>query len=618
MKILLPFCAALAAVAAAQTTPAVYVKQFAQPGWTVGQMARAAQDRCASGGICVLIFDRSLAKDAAGTLPARCAGCVWLDYRGPFDAAVQGEAAVFSGGDPSGQTDSAAAWQAALDHLTSGTTLLVTPGVYRLIATARVTYADSYRTTKPTHLKMLGLRNLRIVALGKVQFISDGAAADRVMFDVDGDTNISFEGFTFGPTEKIAVSEPGKTYLASEDWEAFEVQGTAGFTCLNCTFSSFRDGIDADAYHSAEANSGIRLLHSVCQYGVNFCLITRNSAGNEAVDITADHNGRSWSQSTETIAFSDNSTKNVFSMGSFRFPFGINARVTSTRNKGPTRIAELSKIGNGECIEVDDADGVTIDGANCTNVMGNITAISRSANVATVRLDAANYSLAPGYRIILSGVNDRSFDASTTVARVIGPTEFTYRNTGPDGSSHGGIVSDTFASVLVTADTSLGNNGLTIENSTFTNGGACTGDYFDHPTNVKTGLTMLGNHCENTYAPQHADPNRREVDVEGNVFHLNPDLARGGPPGGQQMIFAGDGTKFIGNNVRNGYIYNHGSGSAQHYEQNHFEGNSFSVIPVLFDLCSSKDDVVTGNGREGGFSSEVNPACGSGNAVRLK
>ncbi len=71
------------AAAGAQTDNTVYVKKFMVPNGTVGQAATAAQNSCTAGLTCIVIFDPSLANYLQGTLPTRCALCVWLDYRTP-------------------------------------------------------------------------------------------------------------------------------------------------------------------------------------------------------------------------------------------------------------------------------------------------------------------------------------------------------------------------------------------------------------------------------------------------------------------------------------------------------------------------------------------------------
>jgi hypothetical protein len=72
----------IAAVAQRENT--FYVKQFGtQTLRTVGAMTAAAQAQCNSNTSipCVLVFDPTLAAFSAGTMPVRCAQCVWLDYR---------------------------------------------------------------------------------------------------------------------------------------------------------------------------------------------------------------------------------------------------------------------------------------------------------------------------------------------------------------------------------------------------------------------------------------------------------------------------------------------------------------------------------------------------------
>jgi len=71
----------LATCGVAQTDNTFYVKQF--PGATVGIKATNAQLACNAnvGMKCLIIFDPSLALYQAGTMPAKCAQCVWIDWR---------------------------------------------------------------------------------------------------------------------------------------------------------------------------------------------------------------------------------------------------------------------------------------------------------------------------------------------------------------------------------------------------------------------------------------------------------------------------------------------------------------------------------------------------------
>ena len=70
----------IGAAALGQTTNTLYARNF--PGSTVGQKVAAAQSHCQSASTCVIVIDASLASYADGTMPAKCTGCLWLDYRG--------------------------------------------------------------------------------------------------------------------------------------------------------------------------------------------------------------------------------------------------------------------------------------------------------------------------------------------------------------------------------------------------------------------------------------------------------------------------------------------------------------------------------------------------------
>ena len=214
--------------------------------------------------------------------------------------------------------------------------------------------------------------------------------------------------------------------------------------------------------------------------------------------------------------------------------------------------------------------------------------------------------------VVISGVADASFNASITVVSVLSnnPLQFTYTNSGVNGSSSGGIVSDQYGHVLVTSDNHINNEHVSVTGSQFFNGGMCWQDYY--PGNqVKDGLTFSQNRCFNTFGPEAVDSGRTGVDVEGNEFNLSS--------GGQEIAFAGDGLKFIGNHIVNGYVYNHGLGSNQIYTGNYFQGNYTAPLTFAFDICSSTENIVFGNIEiAGSYNDYVNKSCGSGYAVGYK
>lgn len=77
-KIIL-FLILTAASAFGQRTNTFYVDQFT--GFTVGEKTAKAQAACRADIPCVLVFDTILAIYQTGTMPAKCANCMWLDYR---------------------------------------------------------------------------------------------------------------------------------------------------------------------------------------------------------------------------------------------------------------------------------------------------------------------------------------------------------------------------------------------------------------------------------------------------------------------------------------------------------------------------------------------------------
>jgi hypothetical protein len=96
-RLLLVAALLVACLCAAQRSNVVYVDSF--PGESVAVKLTAAQlsTQCANASVpCVLVMDSKLAVYAEGSLPLRCANCLWLDYRSALGLAVNGS--LISGG----------------------------------------------------------------------------------------------------------------------------------------------------------------------------------------------------------------------------------------------------------------------------------------------------------------------------------------------------------------------------------------------------------------------------------------------------------------------------------------------------------------------------------------
>jgi hypothetical protein len=101
MKKLLAVLVLLTAAAGyAQRTNTFYVDQFA--GVTVAAKTTKAKAACRATLPCILIFDPSLKKIAAGSMPARGVNETWLDYRTPGKL-------LYNGAEPGGGTTTVAA-----------------------------------------------------------------------------------------------------------------------------------------------------------------------------------------------------------------------------------------------------------------------------------------------------------------------------------------------------------------------------------------------------------------------------------------------------------------------------------------------------------------------------
>lgn len=85
---------------------------------------------------------------------------------------------------------------------------------------------------------------------------------------------------------------------------------------------------------------------------------------------------------------------------------------------------------------------VTNPGTDCTVVgVYAISGISRTSNVTTVTTSTP-HNLATSDNVQISGVADTSFNISSATVTVTSSTQFTYANTGTNGSSSGGKVRD--------------------------------------------------------------------------------------------------------------------------------------------------------------------------------
>lgn len=74
------FFAAPMAMRAQERSNTYYAAQF--PGPDVGTKITNAQAQCANNSLpCVIVLDAILSKWPVGTLPSRCAACLWMDYR---------------------------------------------------------------------------------------------------------------------------------------------------------------------------------------------------------------------------------------------------------------------------------------------------------------------------------------------------------------------------------------------------------------------------------------------------------------------------------------------------------------------------------------------------------
>lgn len=84
----------------------------------------------------------------------------------------------------------------------------------------------------------------------------------------------------------------------------------------------------------------------------------------------------------------------------------------------------------------------TSPGADCVPVgVYSISSISRTSNVATVST-ATPHNLSSGEAVRVEGVANTSFNGASVIVTVTSTTQFTYSNTGADGSSSGGTVRD--------------------------------------------------------------------------------------------------------------------------------------------------------------------------------
>ncbi len=510
---------------------------------------------------------------------------------------------ILTGADPTGVTDSTTAICGALNAMGSNQTLYIPSGQYLIATYTNYQWHDTSNGLRPTACQINGLSNVTIQGLGQVNFIPGGTSAERVLFGLTGsNTNVVFKNLGFN-VNNASISEPGTTYLTNENWYPFELEGCTDCQFNQNVFTAARIAIFADTLNGVQ---NVRLtvngnrFHSVANYDV----LTTNTDGVEVADNFTDHNGRDWNTFGEDIAISTN-TKN-YNVGPHTslYPYSTNSRVTPSLTNGPGIIHDLHKYGQGICVEIFSSSQVTATGLDCTDQVAAISSISRSTNTVTVTTSTPVY-MGQNPTVLFTGVTDTSFDgtACTSVTQTTsGSTTFTCTQSGANATSSGGYITDAYAPILFTdSGGNVGNAQVSITGSNFYGGGFCVDDY-NAGTEAKDGFKFIGNGCYNTQGPQLTSL-RSGVIFDSNHFNLHPS--------GQAISFAGTGSKFVGNDVNNGYLSltNTFNGGENIITGNYFKGNFTTPIAFLFNFSGILENTVKLNKYEPGtYTSILNQA----------
>jgi hypothetical protein len=175
----------------AQRVNTFYAREFV--GATQGQKIAQAQAQCNASMTCVIVLDPDLALYATGTLPGKCANCVWVDFRGlnPFASASGALSVRAFGATGDGSTDDSAAINAAIaaaQQTGAVSRVYFPPGRYRLRSCVNVTdtegielYGDPVNTTDAAELDSASATSRMAVLLGDTgNCVLDFLGSERV------------------------------------------------------------------------------------------------------------------------------------------------------------------------------------------------------------------------------------------------------------------------------------------------------------------------------------------------------------------------------------------------------------------------------------------------------
>jgi hypothetical protein len=192
IAIILGFLLLIVGANAQQSDNAIFAKAFNRAGSTVGQMVSAAQGACNPNASipCYIVIDPSLVSYATGTMPAKCAQCVWIDYRMGGSAPTTINVLAFPGATADVKI------KACLAALPSGGTCDARgfgPGVQSLASTITIGAGQTLLCDIATEFQLSGSAMLS----NPTFVINAGAHVDGVWVDMGNLTTNTFNSIVF-------------------------------------------------------------------------------------------------------------------------------------------------------------------------------------------------------------------------------------------------------------------------------------------------------------------------------------------------------------------------------------------------------------------------------------
>lgn len=269
------------------------------------------------------------------------------------------------GADPTGVSNSTAAITAAITAAPNNGQIIFPAGTYLVVPATDVVYNDLSSVTRKTAFEISNKNNLSFTSEGHVNIVVGGTAPERVAFYFNNCDNITFQniGFNLANTQ---ISEPGTTYLTTEDFIPIAMSGCDGVTIQGCKFVACRTAVFADDFNGS-GNANIQVINSTFREVCNYSLITRKANSVLFSNNFCFATGRSWNTDNEDCAFS-NLTAQAQAIGNqFISPIGTVSRITAAKNTGPTIVSNNIKNGKGIFFEAYEASNGVVSNNTSVN-----------------------------------------------------------------------------------------------------------------------------------------------------------------------------------------------------------------------------------------------------------